>query len=244
MEHYLREAIKTRESRRAYQRLPLRKEDSDVIQALLSRYNAEAKLSFSLIEIDEELFTNYRRGKSSYKNIVNYVALSAAQGSDEKIGYYGELVMLEATAIGLGTCWITRTYDKAACAQKLDLGEGESLYGIIAIGYPSNKKTLREKATKLMWQLGAAFSKPLKSIGEFAPEWAHEGMKCVSRSPSRLPRQPYTFVFTEEGRVKAMPTNASRRIELGIALVHFEIGAAVGRWYKEDGVWTFAVSQS
>ncbi|MDR2519642.1 MAG: nitroreductase family protein [Eubacteriaceae bacterium] len=247
MEHYLREAVKIRESRRAFQKLPLRKQDSDRMRLLISRYNQEARLKMRLVEIDEELFRHYKNGVSLFKDVVNYIALVGAnedRDMEDKIGYYGELLVLEATAIDLGTCWITRTFDRAGCEERLELEEGYRLAGVIAIGYPAPQKPLREAAIQRLCRTIWRKADILRKSGAQEPEWVSSGIKAVMLAPSRPPSYPFAFELTEDSRIRAEPLRENRRIELGIAMVHFEIGAAVGRWYKEEGVWTFAVSHS
>lgn len=48
----------------------------------------------------------------------------------EKTGYYGEILVLEATLLGLGTCWVGGTFDKNA----LSVPEGEELICVVPVG--------------------------------------------------------------------------------------------------------------
>jgi len=245
MEHYLREAIKTRESRRAYQRLPLRKQDSDAIQSLIKRFNAEAGLRLALIEIDEELFRKYRYGLSVYKNVVNYIALcgnSADPDLEDRLGYYGELLVLEAEAMGLNTCWITKTYDKQLCESRLDLEDGEKLAGIIAIGYARERRALREIIKKRLSRPSRKRRAQILLADEGGvPDWVEDGIECVLLAPTAA-GHPVEFRY-REGLVHARLTRSGRGLELGISLVHFEIGSAAGRWLKQSGSWVFASTQ-
>ena len=52
---------------------------------------------------------------------------------DEKLGYYGERLVLEAQALGLNTCWVGLTYSKQA--EHLTIGKDEKLVCVIALGY-------------------------------------------------------------------------------------------------------------
>ena len=58
----------------------------------------------------------------------------------EKLGYFGECLVLQATSMGLGTCWV------AALSQnsyKTSLKENEQVVCTIAIGYVSKVFTYK-----------------------------------------------------------------------------------------------------
>jgi hypothetical protein len=246
MEHYLRDAIRSRISRRAFERLPLRKQDADAIKRLIEKFNNEAKLKMSLVEIDEDLFS--AKG-GAFRDVVNYIAMVGTRADnalEDKVGYYGELLVLEATALSLGTCWITKTFDREACEKSLEIdGEDEILVAIVAIGYPLQKMTIRESVLSRFNHLRDKKAKDILISRTQAPSWVQDGINAVLRAPSFANQLPVKFTYTSEGKVVADVDSAKRerRIDLGISLVHFEIGAAVGRWYKEGGIWTYVVTQ-
>ncbi|MFR1240831.1 MAG: nitroreductase family protein, partial [Butyricimonas faecihominis] len=57
----------------------------------------------------------------------------------EKLGYFGERLILEAVERNMGTCWVGGTFAKDAL--KPYVKEDEKLYCVIAIGYTAHKKT-------------------------------------------------------------------------------------------------------
>ena len=70
-----------------------------------------------------------------FSGVRNYIALIGPKGPDldEKCGYYGERIVLEAQRLGLNSCWVAMSYKKIPEAYRVD--EGEKLTVVIALGY-------------------------------------------------------------------------------------------------------------
>ena len=86
--------------------------------------------------------------------------------------------------------------------------------------------------------------KPLEVIAPEAgpdtwPAWALEGLKAAQVAPSAVNRQPWRFSM-QEGVVYVTPDRAvdtpkiSRRLDCGIAMLHFELAA---RAAGHPGTW-------
>jgi nitroreductase len=54
------------------------------------------------------------------------------------LGYVLEQVVLEATKLGLGTCWITGSYDAQRAGDGVGLTPGETPAAVCALGYPTD----------------------------------------------------------------------------------------------------------
>ena len=54
-------------------------------------------------------------------------------------GYLGEAFILEATRLGLGTCWIAGSFDKDGAADLADLAPGEQVIAVAPLGYPTQR---------------------------------------------------------------------------------------------------------
>ncbi|MFN2341225.1 MAG: nitroreductase family protein [Halanaerobium sp.] len=108
-----------------------------------------------------------------------------------KMGYIGEAAILEATALGLGTCWVGARYIPDRSSFKLDLKRGERLVAVSSIGYSSEDYSLtRHFISKLFPH------RDRKDIGELCPDgynsdwpgWVKNAIKLGSFAPSRLNR--------------------------------------------------------
>lgn len=150
-----------------------------------------------------------------------------------RAGYIGEAAILEATALGLGTCWIGARYIPDRSRFKLDLRKGENLVAVSPIGYSSENYNLtRHFISKLFPH------RDRKNVRELCPDgynsdwpgWVKNAIKLASYAPSRLNRQPWRFYYGDGKLVldcKGEPS-AYKRLECGIALLHIEIGALDG----------------
>ena len=110
------EAVKTRNSVRKYTDRRIDEHARRELQNMIDTCNAEGHLHFQLVTDSPGVFEGIMaRG---FDNVGNYVALiRKKEDSDEKVGYYGEKVVLEAQMLGLNTCWVGLTYKK----RKLDV---------------------------------------------------------------------------------------------------------------------------
>jgi hypothetical protein len=150
-----------------------------------------------------------------------------------KIGYLGEAAILEATALGLGTCWIGARYIPDRSRLKLNLKRGERLVAVSPLGYSSENYNLtRHFISKLFPHRDRKNIRELCFDGYNSdwPGWVKNAIKLGSFAPSRLNRQPWRFYYGD-GRLvvdcKGEPS-AYKRLECGIALLHLEIGALDG----------------
>jgi len=55
------------------------------------------------------------------------------------LGYVLEHVVLEAIKLGLGTCWISGSYDPKIASDEVDLKSGEIVKVVCALGYPAGE---------------------------------------------------------------------------------------------------------
>ena len=133
-------------------------------------------------------------------------------------GFSGELLVLELTAIHLGTCWVTGTYRKNLAEEKARPGTGCKLQGLIAVGYPDTKKSARRR-------------KPLRSICTADPaEWA-EGPRhmaeLVMQAPSAMNLQPWQLALEPDRLIlDAREHNPRTALDIGIALCHAELACS------------------
>lgn len=222
----MREAIKNRISRRVFTGEALGKTEIEKIQELVRRANRQSALTIELIE---EAGAAFRSLKKSYGLFRNVRALLAMKGPKtdvhlkEKIGYYGERIVLDLTDMGLGSCWVGATFDKACLA----IPDSEELVCVIVIGRAS-RLTFKEKMTRAA--AGAnknrkAVEERLSSSAEI-PSWLREGIEAVRLAPSAMNRQKPHFNY--DGTLLTVSTpeeGAFDLVDLGIAKMHFESAA-------------------
>lgn len=225
--------ITKRCSRRKYTSQEIDAEQVLALKSLIHSYNEMANLNMKLItEKGGELFDGLRKSYGMFSGVQNYIALIGKSDDPhrkEKVGRFGELLVLEATQMGLATCWVAGTYDKKS-AEYL-VREGEILECVIVIGHSAEKHSLRERFIEenLHRKNDAKYMK-MDTAGK-TPDWFFRGMDAVYHAPSALNLKPYLF-HHQAGKVTAEITKESdyAMIDLGIAKLHFEIGAGGGTW--------------
>lgn len=162
--------------------------------------------------------------------------------SSEKVGYYGQKLVLYATRLGLGTCWVASTYDSKSIT--VDIGEGEKLWDVVPMGYATEKIPLRQKMIR------SAIRKRDRRREQFlesdvtykdAPKWIRQGIEAIFLGPSAVNQQPVNIVY-RDGKVTARIWKEGLGLQyndLGIAKRQFEVGAGAagvkGHFLPGDG---------
>ena len=131
----LEEAIEARHSVRAYKEQPLAENVVKVLEEKIAVLNREGKLHIQLIQNEPKAFLGTMAKYGKFRNVGNYIVMAGqkADDLDERVGYYGEQLVLLAQTLGLNTCWVGLSYSKVPGTYVLD--EGEKIACYIAIGY-------------------------------------------------------------------------------------------------------------
>lgn len=241
----LAEAIDARRSRRRYLGTPLDPGAVSRLRELAEEYGGAANARMELVAGDGAAFRGFRKSYGMFSSVCDYVGLIADKsdaGAAERLGYYGELLVLHATAMGLGTCWAGISAGRSD--MPFPLSGGEALACAIVLGNAAEKDSLKERLIR-----GIAHRKT-KSAGEMlesdgpAPDWFMRGMAAAEKAPSAMNRQPVRFGW-KGGRASASLAAPAKPsgvldpglllVDLGIAKLHFEIGAGGGKWEWGSG---------
>ena len=120
IEKYL-SAIKKRCSRRKYTDKPIDSKYVKELEDSITLYNRESGLNMKLIIGNGgKLFDGFRKSYGLFVGVQNYIAMIGSKtllNRMEKVGRFGEKLILEATAMGLSTCWVGTSYDKNAAKE-------------------------------------------------------------------------------------------------------------------------------
>lgn len=211
------EAIESRHSVRSYTDKPIAKETLAELNKEIENCNRESGLSIRLVTDEPEAFSSFMARYGKFSGVKNYFAMIGKKGSglDEKVGYYGEKLVLKAQKLGLNTCWAALTFSKKNC--KPFIQKGEKLVCVIAVGYGATQGV--QHKNKDMSELYHA--------DETAPEWFMRGMRAAMLAPTATNQQKFMFSY-KNGLVGARATGGFySKVDLGIVKYHFEIG--VGR---------------
>lgn len=225
----LQEAIEARHSVRAYKNEPLA---DDVVKALeeqIAVLNREGKLHMQLILNEPKAFQGTMAKYGKFRNANNYIVMAGkkAEDLDERIGYYGEQLVLLAQTLGLNTCWVGLSYRKVEDAY--NVGKDEKLVCVIAIGYGETQGVTHK--VKSVEQVSNA--------SDLTPAWFKKGVEAALLAPTAVNQQKFSFEYVGMSNnrhqiraKKGFSMIGYSRIDLGIAKCHFEIGAG-----KENFKW-------
>jgi nitroreductase len=186
-------------------------------------------------------------------------AIKDTANAMEDYGYCKELLILRATEMGLGTCWLGGTFSSSSFARAINLQKGETLPSISPIGYPAQRKSLAEKMMR-----GVAGADKRKSWSElfFADNFStrltqaqagiyEKALENVRIAPSASNKQPWRVLYETKRNIfhfyiartfsyKLMGIVSMQDIDLGIAMSHFALtiqeSGTKGKWLVDSTV--------
>lgn len=235
----LSEAICARHSVRKYIDKPITQDVIDTLQAKIDECNRLGDLHIQLVTNEYKAFKD-KMAYGTFSGVSNYFVMvgktnSRVQGMElpERIGYYGEQLVLLAQTLGLNTCWVGLTYNNIKEAYKIE--KGEKLCCMIALGYGDDPG--RKLKRKTIYEVSNASKDG--SRGD-TPKWFVSGMEAAIQAPTAVNQQKFYFTYlgwdeNGVGMVKAerkFSFIGYTKIDLGIVKYHFEIGAS-----KENFKW-------
>jgi len=235
----LLEAINIRTSRRKYLNEPLQSKQVEKFAELIATYNQIGGFRIELIQNNGAAFAGFTRSYGMLDGVQHYFGFIADQNdpyADEKIGYYGELLVLHATALGLGTCWVGGTFAKSKTP--FVLTSSERLACLITVGaVPEHPQGKEKFIYKLTHRKTKVLADMYTSDEPEIPDWFTAGMAAVVKAPSAMNKQPVTIDLRQGVACASVPNTQKYLIafDLGIAKLHFELGAGGGSWQWGNG---------
>jgi len=197
------------------------------------------------------------------KGASGFIVGAMEQGGSnlEDFGYQMERAILYATDLGLGTCWLGGTFTKSGFGRKLSTSENELIPAVTSIGHINDEprrieKFIRRGANaerRLPW--GSLFFDQsihaplaLEDAGDYAGplEMVRLGPSASNKQPWRVIKDGKSWHFYlqrtpgyREGLLVRLVTVADlQRIDMGIAMCHFELTAREagldGRWLQAE----------
>ena len=227
----IQEAIEARHSVRKY----LDKEmPADVIAALQDKIvecNKVGNLNIQLVQNETKAFTGML-SYGTFSGVKNYLVMvgKKAKDLDERVGYYGEQIVLFAQTLGLNTCWVGLSYRKVP--EAYNVGKDEKLVCMIAIGYGETQGVGHKIKTV----------EQVSNVSDITPSWFKKGIEAALLAPTAVNQQKFSFEHVgvknnchQIRAKKGFSMIGYTKMDLGIAKYHFEIGAGkVNRWSSES----------
>jgi len=176
----------------------------------------------------------------------------------EDYGYIMEKIILFATSIELGTCWLGGSFNKSTFARKISAKQNELVPAVTAIGHIASKRRLFDKlirwsakATKRKHWERLYFHKTFSTA--LSPETAGSfsvPLNMVRLAPSASNRQPWRIIKENNSNIfhfymqrtkgyyeknkRMFKMTDLQRVDMGIAMCHFDLACKelgiIGKW--------------
>ena len=216
----LLEAVKLRHSVRSYTDKIIDGEILEQLRKTVEECNSNSGLNIQLCLNEPEAFTGLMAKYGKFNNVKNYIALVGKKDDqlDEKIGYYGEMIVLKAQQLGLNTCWVAASYNKGKSVAKVNPGEKLSM--VISLGFGERRGVPHK-------------NKPVEKLSSVAgnmPDWFKKGMEAAQLAPTAMNQQKFNFELNGNTVKATAGFGFYTKVDLGIAKYHFEIGAGKNGW--------------
>jgi len=259
------EAINHRVSVRTYTGRPLEEDLKKHLQDLLQDRQPGPlgnTVRFVLIDLSEQ-------DQKELKNLGTYGVIKGAglyvagvvdssPGGMVDLGYCMEKVILEITSLGLGTCWMGGTFNRAGFARRIGISGDEVVPAVTPVGYPAARRSILDRTFRRM--AGSDNRKPwshlffendgLTPLTRDAAGPCATALDCLRLAPSASNRQPWRVIKAPEpgvfhffldrtpGYSRLMKGVDLQLVDIGIALTHFELAAREtglgGTWRAQD----------
>ena len=224
----LLEAIEARHSVRKYIDKEIPDDVIAVLQDKIEEYNKVGNLSIQLVLNETKAFSGML-SYGKFSGVKNYLVMVGKKSKDldERIGYYGEHLVLLAQTLGLNSCWVGLSYRKVPEAYNVD--KDEKLACMIAIGY-GETQGVGHKIKSV---------KEVSNASDITPSWFKKGVEAALLAPTAVNQQKFSFEYVgmhnnhhQIRAKKGLSMIGYTQMDLGIVKCHFEIGAG-----KENFVW-------
>jgi len=258
------EIIRQRYSCRAYTKAPIAPEQAEKLSGCAASVTTGplgTPLRFTLVAAAEG-DSQALRGLGTYgliRNPAGFIVGAAGPGEKnlEDFGYGMEAIVLHATSLGLGTCWLGGNFTKSSFAKRIGAAGSEIVPAVTPVGYAVESSRSRDPLRKmarsdarLPWRalfFHRDFDTPLdaSAAGPYATP-----LEMLRLAPSASNRQPWRVVQDGTSYHFYLQRTSGygrgslpfvllgladlQRVDIGIAMCHFaltanELGLA-GEW--------------
>ena len=264
--------MQDRSSVRTFEQSAIKAETMDELNQAIDAVNIELsqKAYFKLIQSKSKGEEAQKLGTYGIiQGTRNFIAVITTQEEVDalNLGYHIEKIVLIATGLGLGSCWLGGTFDRSSFEDHLSLKSNEKLVILIAFGYKKNKQSMiestmrilaksdqRKPSSELFLEGDGETTLNLDAVGDYG-----KVLEMVRIAPSASNKQPwriikdkdhYHFYLTRTPGYGVMNYDLQLN-DIGIAKCHFELSAfelsLKGTWETtmsapEISNWTYVTS--
>jgi nitroreductase len=241
------EAITMRHSRRQFDRSkPVSPEIMESLRSFCREFHPFPHARTELItESADQVFKGFIgkygkiKGADAFMAFIGDMSYPSAQ---EEVGYTGEGIILEATALGLGTCWVGGFFRPEVARQLVKVRPHEKILAVTPVGYASERLSTEERIMTGFERSHRRIALPKLVTGldsQEWPSWVKISLEAARLAPSAVNRQPWGFEVGKDSvtvfvRNSTPDFSVSKRLDCGIAMLHIEVAALnsgiKGKW--------------
>ena len=215
----LLEAVSARHSVRKYVDKEL---SADIIAALqdkIAECYKVGNLNIQLVQNETRAFTGML-SYGQFSGVKNYLVMVGKKSKDldERVGYYGEQLVLFVQTLGLNTCWVGLSYRKVP--EAYNVGKDEKLACMIALGYGETQGVSHKIKT----------IEQVSNASDLTPAWFKRGVEAALLAPTAVNQQKFSFEYVgvkDNWHIvkarKGFSIIGYTGIDLGIVKCHFMI---------------------
>jgi hypothetical protein len=241
-------AIPLRRSRRRYDSIPLEQGQLAQLQTVCGEFRPYPQARAELItkspdEVLRGIVASYGKVKGA-QALIAFIGDTDDTYVNEKIGYTGEGIMLEATAMGLGTCWVggSMFFRRGLAESIVGAGKNERVFAVTPVGYAAKEFSREERVQTVfgMFHRRKPLAEMVSGLDEKEwPDWIKAALEAARLAPSAVNRQPWRFHVEPNGITVSVDSSLvewgiSKRLDCGIAMLHIEVAAldfgVKGKW--------------
>ena len=246
----IEKAVRERKSVRSYEERALNNKDRERIKEWIAEITEttessepfSAPMRIRLLTVAKGTDTEKLGTYGVIRGVKEFLAVTVknTENAPETVGYHFERLVLAATSIGLGTCWLAGTFNREQFAEVLDVKDDEIFPIVCPIGYPQNKQTIinrvfrkasksdqRKDWNELFFEneFGTPLSKEHAGEYAFPLEMLRLAPSAANRQPWRIVMKDNHFHFYRMENLKSKYSYDLPRLDVGIGACHFHMAA-------------------
>ncbi|NMA67466.1 MAG: nitroreductase [Clostridiaceae bacterium] len=254
----IKQAISNRKSIRTYKDIPITHEIRSKLEKYIKKVEAPFDTKQRFILIDKDEVSNKAKlgtyGVISGAKTFICAVTEPAYRYEENLGYAFEKIILYATSLGLGTCWLGGTFNKSGFSGSIYLKDKDFIPVVTPVGYAKEKRNFIDQVmsfgagskNRKDWSelfFNKNLDTPLKKeeVGPYkdALEMVRLAPSASNKQPWRIVKDENTFHFFLRRTIgyKSLLGYDIQRLDIGIAMCHFELTinelGFMGKWTDE-----------
>ncbi|MDF7663699.1 nitroreductase family protein [Bifidobacterium sp. ESL0763] len=244
--------INIRTSTRNWSSTPLADEKARQLEASIDAIDTISGLRLQLVRDQPAVFADANTS-GHFVNAADYIAVVGPKDDEEareRAGFFTERLVLTATSWGLATCWAGGSLDRDLAASHCRIKNDEAFYLAVVIGQHEHPETFVSKDYRTLASQAAGHRKSITAAQMTpgmdtekrakAPAWFTAGVEAALKAPSAMNAQPIRFSYSAADDTACATLDhdvedGQAMNDLGIAKLHFQIGAGSGQWAWGEG---------